>query len=170
MFDETEVRVTDPETGGQKGQKQARFDLLPVGALWEVARHFGVGAAKYDDNNWRRGYAWSLSYAAMQRHANLFWEGETNDEETGTHHLAAVAFHALVLIQNDMDGNGTDDRWSTVSAAEEEGGEPPSLMDMVRESIDEAGRHRARQREEQARRTLWGWPGFDQFHPHGYFG
>lgn len=127
MFDETEVRVTDPETGGQKGQKQARFDLIPVEPLWEVARHFGVGAAKYDDNNWRRGYAWGLSYAALQRHASLFWAGESDDGETDTHHLAAVVFHALVLMQHDMCGGGTDDRWSTVSAAEEEGeveGEP----------------------------------------------
>lgn len=93
-----EVRVTDPTTGGEKGQKLARFDLLPPEALWQVAEHFGRGAEKYDDRNWERGYAYSLSFAAMQRHAWAYWGGEDIDPETGSHHLAAVVFHALAQM------------------------------------------------------------------------
>src|SRR5665647_773410 len=92
-----EVRVTS-ETGGQKGTKLARFDLIPVQPLWAVAELYGYGTRKYADRNWERGYDWSLSYAALQRHANLFWSREDNDEETGLPHLAAVVFHALSLI------------------------------------------------------------------------
>ena len=93
-----ETRIVDPDTGGQKGQKLARFDLLPVEALWEIAEHFGRGAEKYADRNWERGYKWSLSYAALMRHLTAWWGGEEFDEETGSHHLAAVGFHAMVLL------------------------------------------------------------------------
>ena len=56
----TEVRTTS-RTGGQKGTKPERFDLIPVGALAALARHYGAGAEKYDDNQWRKGYEWSKS-------------------------------------------------------------------------------------------------------------
>ena len=90
--------VTDPDTGAQKGQKLARFDLLPAGALVQVAEVYGHGAEKYEDRNWERGHAWSLSFAAMQRHAWAFWGGEDIDPHSGHPHLASVAFHALSLL------------------------------------------------------------------------
>lgn len=105
-----EVRVVDPETGGAKGSKLARFDLIPAGALWQLAEHYGRGAEKYDENNWRRGYAWSLSFAALQRHAWAFWNGEDVDEETGSPHMVAVAWHAVSLLTFLAEGLGTDDR------------------------------------------------------------
>ena len=105
-----EVRITDPETGGEKGQKQARFDLIPADALWAIAEHFGRGAEKYADRNWEKGYDWSLSYGAMMRHVWAWWGGEDVDEETGSSHMVAVAWHALVLVANELRGNGTDDR------------------------------------------------------------
>jgi hypothetical protein len=69
-----ETRTTS-SSGGQKGVKLERFDLIPVGPLTSLATHFGRGARKYDDNQWRKGYEWSKSYAAKQRHDNLFWAG-----------------------------------------------------------------------------------------------
>jgi hypothetical protein len=69
-----ETRTTS-STGGQKGVKIERFDLIPVGPLTALAAHFGRGALKYDDNQWRKGYEWSKSYQAKQRHDNLFWAG-----------------------------------------------------------------------------------------------
>lgn len=92
-----ETRVVDADTGGAKGSKLARFDLIPASALWAVAEHFGRGAEKYEARNWERGYAWSLSYAALCRHLFAWWSGEDNDPELGSCHLDAVAFHALAL-------------------------------------------------------------------------
>lgn len=86
-------------TGGEKGVKLARFDLLPAGPLRQVAEHYGKGAEKYAARNWERGYEWSKSYAALMRHAWQFWAGEDIDAETGSHHMAAVVFHALALLQ-----------------------------------------------------------------------
>ena len=110
-----EVRVTDPDTGGEKGTKMARFDLLPAGPLWELAELYGRGAQKYADRNWERGYAWSLSFAAMMRHAWLFWSGEDTDPETGKPHLASVAWHALALMQFSTTHPEKDDRPSSTS-------------------------------------------------------
>lgn len=92
-----EVRTVS-STGGEKGVKLARFDLIPSEFLWALAEHFGIGAQKYDDDNWRRGYEWWKSYGAMQRHLHAWLMGEDIDEETGSNHLIAVAWHACVLF------------------------------------------------------------------------
>lgn len=106
-----ETRSVDADTGAEKGTKIERYDLIPVEALAAVARHYGRGAQKYEDHNWRRGYDWSKSYAALQRHANQFWGGEDIDDETRSNHMAAVAFHALALIEYCDTNRDKDDRW-----------------------------------------------------------
>lgn len=93
-----EVRMTS-ETGGSKGVKEARYDLLPAGPLNTVATLYGRGAKKYAENNWRLGYPWAYSFAALQRHAWGFWNGEDVDEETGLPHMASVVFHAFTLLE-----------------------------------------------------------------------
>lgn len=110
-----EVRTTS-STGGQKGVKSARFDLIPTGALTKLAEHYGVGALKYDDNQWRKSYEWSKSYAALQRHAVAFWGGEDFDEETGSEHMAAVAWHAFTLMTFFDEDKQFDDRFKPVSS------------------------------------------------------
>lgn len=105
-----EVRITDPDTGAEKCSKMARFDLIPPDPLWALAEHYGQGAQKYEDRNWEKGYAWSLSFAAMMRHAWAFWAGEDIDPETGSHHLTAVAWHAFTLLEFDGTHPDKDDR------------------------------------------------------------
>ena len=97
-------------TGGAKEVSDIRFDLIPTEALWEVARLYGIGARKYAANNWRKGYEWSNSYAALQRHAARFWSGESLDEG-GFHHLSAVVFHALALMTFEKEHPELDDRF-----------------------------------------------------------
>lgn len=67
-------------------------------ALWHLACVCGMGAKKYSDNNWRKGYDWGLSYAALHRHLNQFWRGEDADEESGLPHLAHAMWHCMVLM------------------------------------------------------------------------
>ena len=105
-----ETRYTDPKTGGQKGEKLARFDLLPPDIMWELAEHYGKGARKYADRNMERGYPWSKSYAACQRHLNAFWSGEDTDAETGSLHLIAAAWHCVTLAWFFRHGAGEDNR------------------------------------------------------------
>lgn len=116
----TEVRTTssgkqqiisESSTGGLKEVKDERFDLIPSGALTTLARHYGIGARKYDDNQWRKGYEWSKSYAAMQRHLNLWHDGEDIDEETQSPHLAAAAWHCFTLLTFADEHPNFDDRF-----------------------------------------------------------
>lgn len=137
----SEVRTTSP-TGGEKGVKLERFDLIPVGPLTELARHFGRGARKYAPHQWRQGYEWSKSYSAIQRHLNAFWSGydydvcendpsscQQNDKDgqpflilipgtcynhTGSHHMTAVAWHAFVLLEFVERFPQYDDRYISV--------------------------------------------------------
>lgn len=98
----TEVRITS-STGGQKGSKPARFDLIPTLPLTLLAEQYGRGAEKYEKvnglDNWRNGYEWSLSYAAMQRHLTAFWGGEDIDPDSGMPHLVAAAWHCFTLLE-----------------------------------------------------------------------
>ena len=86
-------------TGGEKGTKPQRYDLIPPGPLAQLAELYGRGAEKYAVRNWERGYEWSKSFAALNRHLWLFWSGEDNDSETGLPHLASVAWHAFALLE-----------------------------------------------------------------------
>jgi|ERR1035437_736228 hypothetical protein len=107
----SERRVVDPDTGGAKGSKPARFDLIPADSLWALAEHFGKGAAKYgEDRNWERGYAFSLNFAAAQRHLWQWWGGEDIDEDTGSSHLIAAQWHMAALFHNMTTHAEMDDR------------------------------------------------------------
>lgn len=106
-------RASKSATGGEKNVKDERFDLIPVDALTQLARHYGAGARKYDDNQWRKGYEYSKSYAALQRHLTQWWGGEDIDEETGSNHMAAVAWHAFTLLTFIKDFPEFDDRFRT---------------------------------------------------------
>jgi hypothetical protein len=95
----TEEVRTVSSTGGEKGTKVERHDLIPEHPLRTLATLYGRGAAKYEDRNWERGYEWSKSYAALQRHAHAFWSGEDIDPEMGLPHIIAVAWHAFALAE-----------------------------------------------------------------------
>lgn len=113
MGDTGEVRTRNESTGGEKGVKLARMDLLPPDSLMRAAEHFGRGAQKYADRNWELGYEWSKSYGALLRHLMLWWDGEDTDEDESFgqfHHLDAVMFHALVLSRFAADHPELDDR------------------------------------------------------------
>lgn len=104
-----EVRTTSA-TGGQKGKKPERLSIIPPEALWELARVYAVGAEKYDDHNYLRGYDWSLSIDAGLRHFTQWVNGEDNDPECGTSHLMHAAWHCFTLYMFQQHQLGTDDR------------------------------------------------------------
>lgn len=105
-----EVRVRNTATGGEKGSKEARFDLLPWDVLQQDAVLYGRGAAKYEARNWERGFDYSLSIAALGRHFAAWVEGEDLDPETGLSHLLAVRFHAAALLRFTTEHPELDDR------------------------------------------------------------
>lgn len=94
----TSETMTTSRTGGQKGVKPQRYDLLPPVALDAIAEVFGFGATKYSAHNWRAGYEWSKSYAAAMRHLTSHWDGETFDPESGLPHLAHAGCHIMFML------------------------------------------------------------------------
>lgn len=116
--DDGEVRITDPVTGGQKGQKDARFGGMDAWAALELARVYGYGEGKYERFNYLKGYAWSLSIDALFRHLFAFLAGENADPESGLLHTAHVAWHAQTLTAFALRGLGTDDRYQQADTSE----------------------------------------------------
>ena len=106
-----EVRITDPVTGGQKGAKLAELGAIDPLALHRLAEVAGYGGKKYARGNFMKGYRWSLSYDAMQRHLGAFWGGEETDAESSLAHLAHAMWHCAALISFSERGLGTDDRY-----------------------------------------------------------
>lgn len=112
-IDRTEVRVTST-SGASKGQKSARFDLIPPRVLRLLAEHYGKGAQKYAPiervdgeagapiDNWRLGYNFSSSLAALHRHLNAWSAGEDIDEELDSNHLVSVMWHCATLLEFQM--------------------------------------------------------------------
>lgn len=148
-----EIRTTS-STGGMKGTKLARFDLIPQGPLRELAEHYGRGAKKYANHQWRQGYEWSKSIAALGRHFSDFMAGldydvcsnhpeecshvypdgfkgpdgtdlsgqpyvadepDTCFNHTGSHHMAAVAWHSFLLLEFKDTYPEHDDRYKPKS-------------------------------------------------------
>lgn len=106
-----EIMVVDPSTGGMKASKPSQLgfvDPLALEILGEVA---GMGAEKYEKWNYLKGYDYSLSYNAMLRHMNSFWQGEDTDPESGFPHMAHAAWHGLAIVSFQRRGLGNDDRF-----------------------------------------------------------
>lgn len=122
-----EFRVTDPETGGQKGQKDIQLSMLPIPFIEDLGRLYAMGAAKYDRDNWRKGYRWSLSYDALLRHLLATMRGEWFDPESGLPHVVHVAWHCATLHTFYREGLGTDDR--TVPVRRNDAGEAPATVE-----------------------------------------
>jgi hypothetical protein len=94
-----ETRVKNATTGGEKGSKLSQLGSAPAEALALLGEVYGFGAEKYERHNFRKGYAWSLSYDAMLRHIMASLRGEDYDAESGLPHMAHAAWHALTLTQ-----------------------------------------------------------------------
>jgi hypothetical protein len=103
--------VVNSSTGGAKEEKPFAFELVPWDVLLEDAYVYYLGKQKYDCRNWERGYAYSLSFAALVRHLIAWWQyRQSRDPETGAHHLACVRFHAASLMRFEQDHPELDDR------------------------------------------------------------
>ncbi len=88
------------------------LELLPFAALEEVALVLQLGAKKYAAHNWLKGMAWSRLLGSALRHIFSWARGEKLDPEFGRPHLAHAACCILFLIEYELAGLGTDDRYT----------------------------------------------------------
>ena len=68
------------------------------------------GAKKYARDNWRLGFKYTRSAAALKRHYVLFMAGEDLDEESGLPHLAHMACCLEHLLNDYLYHPENDDR------------------------------------------------------------
>lgn len=76
-----------------------RWELLPLEDMEDVVKVYTAGAKKYGPNTWQNlpdGY--NRYKAALLRHLVEYDKGNKIDEETGCHHLAAVAWNAIAML------------------------------------------------------------------------
>lgn len=87
-------RVFDSGARRDDSTGKGRFDLLPWGAVWEVAKHSQRGAEHYGTHNVDKGIPTSCLLDSCIRHLCKHLMG-WDDEE----HLVAAAWNALWAVQ-----------------------------------------------------------------------
>lgn len=105
------VQRAAPLAGRKNDDGKVRLDLLPTEALEEIAKVLTFGAKKYAAHNWRRGFVWSRTVAAMLRHLYAWMRGEDKDPESGLSHMAHVGCNVLFLLTFIVTKTGEDDRF-----------------------------------------------------------
>lgn len=99
------------ELGKRYNEGKLRWDLVPYHSFQEVVRVFTFGATKYDPWNWYKGLNFSNSFASGMRHRLAWWNGESNDKESGINHLAHSIWNDLANLTFELEGrNHLDDR------------------------------------------------------------
>lgn len=75
---------------------KGRYDLIPVGPLKRLSKHYENGAKKYGDRNWEKGQPSSRYYSSAMRHLTNYMAGDRSED-----HLAAVAWNAFAMMFNE---------------------------------------------------------------------
>ena len=100
----------EPTTAVKNDLGKLRYDLIPAVPLEKLAEVYTIGAKKYSERNWEKGFKYGRIFGAMMRHAWAWWRGERNDPADGQHHLASVAWCAFALIEFETTHSELDDR------------------------------------------------------------
>lgn len=87
-----------------------RFDLVPPDVIEILVRIYTMGAAKYADRNWEKGFDWMSCCASLERHLNDWKKGIDRDPESGELHMGHVMWNAAALVAFQLRGVGKDDR------------------------------------------------------------
>lgn len=87
----------EQDAGSKDDAEKPRTDLLPFGAIIEVAHVMTFGAKKYAPHNWK-GLSATRLFGAALRHGFAWAMGEDNDPETGRSHLAHMAACVLMVL------------------------------------------------------------------------
>jgi hypothetical protein len=83
------------DTGSKRDTREGkgRFDLLPLFAEEELAKHFEGGAVKYGDNNWLKGQPLSRYADSARRHLNKHLRGQRDEP-----HLVAAIWNLYCML------------------------------------------------------------------------
>lgn len=80
--------------------KVACHELNPPKAIEQIVRFFTFGAEKIQPNSqWRLQLNWSYLYQNILDHLHQWKTGSNIDTDSQSHHLAIVAWNALLLLE-----------------------------------------------------------------------
>ena len=84
------------ETGATRSNDadNVRFDLIPQLALMEIAKVLSVGAIRYGEHDYRKGFPFSDVVNHLLRHLNLYLRGDKSEN-----HLSHAACNVLFLLE-----------------------------------------------------------------------
>lgn len=102
------------DLGNKEDNGKPMFSCLPPEGMLELGMVEKIGVKKYGRHNYRNGIEVSRLTDAIMRHWIAFVNGEDRDKDDGNHHLAAIAWNALVAIQMIKDKPELDDRHKTL--------------------------------------------------------
>ena len=89
--------INPMELAGSK--KPVIWKVMPRWIVLLVGRVMSVGAAKYGIFNYRDSNVSAMTYVdAIERHMQLWQDGEDLDDETGVSHLASVIASCSILL------------------------------------------------------------------------
>lgn len=87
---------TVKEWASRSNAEKLRWSLLPMASLEDVVRVLEMGAKKYGDYNWQKGFADpNCCYDSAMRHLVAMGKGEWRDTESNLPHAAHVATNML---------------------------------------------------------------------------
>jgi len=108
---QTEETGQASSTGAMKlDDGKPRFDLMPVGPLFEVIKVYTLGAEKYGDRNMELGMPYCRIIRAGLSHFFKWINGEVYDQTDGQHHLASVVWCCMTLMDYETRCPEQDDR------------------------------------------------------------
>jgi len=103
------VKPTNPKDA--LGIKKAPLSTVPMQVVYRIGLAMLEGARKYGRHNYRSmGVKASVYFDAMQRHINVWWEGEDIDPDSGLNHIDKAMACLTVLRDSMLMGNWVDDR------------------------------------------------------------
>lgn len=93
------------------GMAKVPLALIPGPALVHMGEAFRDGALKYGPANWRDEPVTTSTYVnAALRHILSYYDGETNAEDSGVHHLGHALGCLAIILDAEEQGTLNDDR------------------------------------------------------------
>jgi len=86
-------------TGAVRDTEEGKppMEFIPWDLMDRVAEHYGAGAKKYGEDNWRLGQPKKAVYASLMRHARKYFMGDDSED-----HLSAIIWNAFSLMHTDV--------------------------------------------------------------------
>jgi len=104
------------QKGRRDNKNKLRYNNLPLWLIKPAVEVGHFGETKYDSYNFLKGLSVSDTINSLYRHLEKVDNPETSDydEESNLHHLAHVAWNALVAIHFIQTRPDLDDRYKTL--------------------------------------------------------